>query len=243
MNAYQDRRDRTRVDELLDESGMTAAEQAALRALLAPVAAPARVGELRGEMAALAAFRGARPVLPAQSSAIRSGPALKRGFAPAMSIKAAVAALTVLGMGGVAVAASTGTLPGPLDGLRDKPAKVQPTEQPPTPGLPAGDGSEAPAPVPPGRTVSENTKGAEQSQAVRERNAQRRLDQRERLLAEREERLARQERRRAEQAAGAAGRAADQRKLTESQAQREAQQPRAAQPERPAPRTPGNANR
>lgn len=206
---------------------MSSAEQAALRALLAPVAAPARPGELRGETAALGAFRAARPMIPTQASIVRSRPALKGRLARAMSIKAAVAALTVLGMGGVAVAASTGSLPGPLDGPGDKPAKVQPLEQPPA--GPVGPGSETPPVVPPGRTVSENTKGAKQSEAVRERNAQRRLEQRERLLAEREERLARQEQRRAEQAE-------KQRELTERQAQRQTERPAQRQAERQANR-------
>lgn len=40
MNTDQDRRDRPPLDDLLEESGMTTAERAALRALLAPVAAP-----------------------------------------------------------------------------------------------------------------------------------------------------------------------------------------------------------
>ena len=241
MNAYQDRRDRTPVDDLLDESGMSTAEQAALRELLAPVAAPARVGELRGETAALAAFRAAHAVIPAQVSVARSRPALTARLAQAMSIKAAVAALTVLGMGGVAVAASTGTLPGPLDGPGGKPAKVQPTVQPTqqpanqTPGL-GGTRSETAPVVPPGRTVSENTKGAKQSAAVRERNAQRRLEQRERLLAEREERLARQEQRRAEQAE-------KQDDLTERQPQRKAQDRADTPQERPAPRTSDKSDR
>lgn len=218
---------------------MTVAEQAALRALLAPAAAPARVGELRGEAAVLAAFRAARPVVPAQSPTVRSRPAFRGRLAKAMSIKAAVAALTVLGLGGVAVAASTGSLPGPLDGPGGKPAKVsptlQPTVDPSNPGL-AGTGPEVPPVVPPGRTVSENTKGAEQSKSVRERNAQRRLEQRERLIAEREERLARQERRRAEQAE-------KQRDVTERQAQRQAQRQVGTQQEPSAPNGSAAANR
>jgi hypothetical protein len=78
----------------------------ALRALLSAAAGPARPGELAGEDAAAAAFRAAR----AQSTARRSRWAAVPRYA---TVKVAVVAATLAAFGGgVAVAASTGHLPG-----------------------------------------------------------------------------------------------------------------------------------
>ena len=234
MNTYQDREGRTSVDDLLGESGMTPADQAALRVLLAPAAAPATPAELRGETAVLAAFRSVRPALAPEPAVLRSRRGPKVRLARAMSIKAAIAAITVVGMGGVAVAASTGTLPGPIDGPRHKPAKIQPSQMhPATKSADAGSNGSAqtPAVVPPGQAVSEATKGAQQRALVQQRNAERRQAQRDELLADREERLAHQAERREEQAQ-------KRRELTEGQAERPG-----AQPERPQPQSERNADR
>lgn len=80
--------------------------------LLALAAAPAGRDELAGESAALAAFRAARPV-PADRSRRRS--MIKTALAKVLTLKAA-AVLAATAAGGVALAASTGALPNPLNG-------------------------------------------------------------------------------------------------------------------------------
>jgi hypothetical protein len=200
MSAYQRSTDQTPVEDLLGEIRLTRAEQAALGDLLTSVTAPAHAGELRGEATALAAFRSALP------AATITAP---MSVAPRLSIKAAIAALTVVGMGGVAVAATTGSLPGPIDSPWNKPAQVKP-ELPVEPPLPVTPGPQAGLTVTPpagqqgadapGRTVSQNTRGAEKRNQVQERNAQRQQEQRDELAAERDARKARQAERRAQQA-------------------------------------------
>ena len=82
----------------------------ALHELLQAAAAPALPGELRGEAAALAAFRAAhRPV-----TETRSVPFMNR-MTRVLTVKAAALTIAVTGMGGVALAAGTGTLPVPAD--------------------------------------------------------------------------------------------------------------------------------
>lgn len=188
------------VDALLAEHGTDPAEQAALRDLLANAASPARPGELRGEAAALAAFRAAHP---ASTVPARTRPALTRRLARAMSIKAAVAALTLAGMGGVAVAASTGSLPGPINGPRDKPAKVQPVK-PETAPAPVRPSSPDPAAVPPAAGTTAATERAElreQRQAAQRDEHEARQEQlRQRLAEQRQERLERRAERRQEHA-------------------------------------------
>ena len=211
MSAHQRSTDRTPVEDLLGEIRLTRAEQAALGDLLTSVTAPVQTGELRGEAAALAAFRTAFPAATTVSAAVHaaSGPSVKARVARALSIKAAIAALTVVGMGGVAVAATTGSLPGPIDSPWEKSSDVQPELPvepvlPVTPGPQAGLGVVPPAGQQgadaPGRTVSQNTPGAEKRAQVQERNAQRRQEQRDELAAERDARKARQAERRAQQA-------------------------------------------
>ena len=80
--------------------------------LLALAAAPAGRDELAGESAALAAFRAARPV-PADRPRRRS--MIKTTLAKVLTLKAA-AVLAATAAGGVALAASTGALPNPLNG-------------------------------------------------------------------------------------------------------------------------------
>ena len=81
--------------------------------VLAAAAGPASPAELAGEAAAVAAFRAAHPA-PARAE-IRRKPVMKSTFATRLSIKAAVAAIAVTSMGGVALAA-TGNMPSPLPG-------------------------------------------------------------------------------------------------------------------------------
>lgn len=210
MSAHQRSTDQTPVEDLLGEIRLTRAEQAALGDLLTSVTAPARAGELRGEAAALAAFRSAFPAATTTAPmSVAPRPSVRARVARALSIKAAIAALTVVGMGGVAVAATTGSLPGPIDSPWDKPAQVKP-ELPVEPPLPVTPGPLARLTVTPpagqqgadapGRTVSQNTRGAEKRNQVQERNAQRQQEQRDELAAERDARKARQAERRAQQA-------------------------------------------
>src|SRR5918992_1805273 len=77
-----------------------------LTAFLAAAAGPARDDELAGEEAAVTAFRAAR-------GAARTRRRLR--IAQVLTVKAAVAlGLTATAAGGVALAAGTGALPGPL---------------------------------------------------------------------------------------------------------------------------------
>ncbi|MFI6446387.1 hypothetical protein [Kitasatospora sp. NPDC050543] len=98
----------------------------ALARLLAAAAAPAAEdGELPGEAAALAAFREARPAAPVRPPRRRS--MSTAALAQAFSAKAAAVALAATALGGVAVAAGTGNLPGSLGGRQpDPPARVAP---------------------------------------------------------------------------------------------------------------------
>ena len=86
--------------------------------LLALAAAPARRHELAGEQAALAAFRAAR-LVPAVRP--RRPSMIKTTLAKLLTLKAA-AVLAATAAGGVALAASTGTLPNPLSDTTSKPA-------------------------------------------------------------------------------------------------------------------------
>ncbi|MGQ0846099.1 MAG: hypothetical protein ACT4QF_18390 [Sporichthyaceae bacterium] len=98
------------VSDLLSEQALNPTEAAALRLLLNEAAAPANGAELRGEAAALAAFRAAR--LPVRDS--RSSSFMNR-LTRILTVKAAAVAIAVTGTGGMAFAASTGVLPVPAD--------------------------------------------------------------------------------------------------------------------------------
>lgn len=111
-----------------------------LARLLASAATPAPEGEQPGERAALAAFREARlaPAQQPRSTAARTVTAHARR----LGVKAALAALTATALGGVALAAGTGHLPGPLrGGSHAGPATVHPA---PTGSTHSGTGT-APA--------------------------------------------------------------------------------------------------
>ncbi|MBP2319762.1 hypothetical protein JOF56_000147 [Kibdelosporangium banguiense] len=80
----------------------------ALNGLLAAASAPARLGELAGEEAAVAAFRAARL---ADAGQPRRQSMLKVALAKMLTVKIAATVVATLAVGGVAVAAVTGSLP------------------------------------------------------------------------------------------------------------------------------------
>jgi hypothetical protein len=127
----EDRIGRDEAERILrDAAGGPRPGQDALTAFLASAAAPAADEELAGEEAAVAAFRRAR-----------LGPAPRRRplLARVLTVKAAVAlALSATAVGGVALAAGTGTLPGPLGG--DPPASHRTTTHSSTPAPGGGAG-------------------------------------------------------------------------------------------------------
>ena len=122
---------RLRIEEILG-SDASGPEAEALAALFATATAAPHPGELRGEAAALAAFRAARPVAAGGRTRLR---------ATLLTVKTAVAALVFTSVGGVALAA-TGALPNPL------PTDLWPTNQPIDRGLVDVDApvTETPAP-------------------------------------------------------------------------------------------------
>jgi len=94
-----------------------------LAALLAAAAAPATPRELAREYEALAAFRAARTA-PAEGPRHHAAPG--RSFGKLFTLRVAAATIAVTGVGGVALAATTGTLPTPL---RSRPA-ISPSTSP-----------------------------------------------------------------------------------------------------------------
>jgi hypothetical protein len=131
-----------------DAAGGPRPGQDPLTAFLAAAAGPAKDSERSGEEAAVGAFRLAR-----------LAPARRPLVARVLTVKVAVAVgLSATAVGGVALAAGTGSLPGPLDDQR--PASEQTTARPTTgrpgtlqpsggAGVPgAAGGSESPVPSP-----------------------------------------------------------------------------------------------
>ncbi|MBQ0897388.1 hypothetical protein KBX37_30720 [Micromonospora sp. U56] len=122
--------------------------------LLTAVRAAPHPGELRGESAAMHAFRRARAGAPLPAPS----PARSFSLARLAGLKVALAGLAVAATGGVAFAAATGTLPGPLH--RDAPAtppSAVPQSTPPTtagPGGSAGPTSGKPEPSGPAPAAS-----------------------------------------------------------------------------------------
>jgi hypothetical protein len=144
MNADRSGRGEIGRDEvervLRDAAGGPRPGQDPLTAFLAAAAAPAHEDELAGEEAAVAAFRRARLASPSRRRPM---------FARLLTVKAAVAlGLATTAIGGVALAAASGTLPG-YTGVR-RPASHRASAHPLTTGLPAapGGGGGAPASVP-----------------------------------------------------------------------------------------------
>ncbi|MEO3776449.1 hypothetical protein ABGB16_06265 [Micromonospora sp. B11E3] len=106
--------------------------------LLAALRAAARPEELRGERAALDAYRVARAAPPAPVTALDGRRTLLAGL---VSGKAALAALALAATGGVALAAAHAVAPGP-----DGPA-VGPGSSPPATGRPSASGGPSPHPA------------------------------------------------------------------------------------------------
>jgi hypothetical protein len=122
MSTDRPRIDRDTAEQLLRRGSTDAADPLAI--LLAAAAAPARPDELVGEQAVLAAFRAAHlgPVpQPRRRSMIQTA------IAKLLTLKVAGAALAVAATGGVAVAATTGNLPGTA---AERPAGVHATAKP-----------------------------------------------------------------------------------------------------------------
>ncbi|WP_346535263.1 hypothetical protein [Micromonospora sp. DPT] len=136
MNAH--RMDQETVERLLVGPVVDAHDgpEPLVRLLTAVRAAP-HPGELRGESAAVHAFRSARAGAPLPAPS----PARSFSLARLAGLKVALAGLAVAATGGVALAAATGTLPGPLH--RDAPVtppSAVPQSTPPTAG-PGGSGA------------------------------------------------------------------------------------------------------
>jgi hypothetical protein len=109
MSMYRTRRISARTaEDLLTGAG---AQHQRLAKVLRAVAGPAQPGELAGRHDALAAFGRARlrpdPLQRRQSM-------LKTAVVKLLTVKAVAVAALAVGTGGVALAASTGTLPNPL---------------------------------------------------------------------------------------------------------------------------------
>jgi hypothetical protein len=124
-----------------------------LASLLAAAKAPGRDRELASEELAVAAFQAAHRAsvpLPQRRSMIKSV------VAKLLTVKVAALAATVAGVGGVALAASTGTLPGAVNG--DKPSashspaagKGQPSAHPSGGPADRRDPAAVPSGFPPG---------------------------------------------------------------------------------------------
>ncbi|MEJ3741898.1 hypothetical protein WEI85_01170 [Actinomycetes bacterium KLBMP 9797] len=113
--------------------------------LLAAAAAPHPGGPVAGESAALAAFRVAQTSPDAQK---RRQSMLKTALAKLITVKVAAVFAGVVGVGGVAVAATSGTVPGPLKfGGPAKTASPHPTKTKPT-GTPSARPDHSAGPPP-----------------------------------------------------------------------------------------------
>jgi hypothetical protein len=103
--------DRDTMERLLCGDPAVRSELPRLASLLAAVTAPAAGRELAGEDAAVAAFAAVR-LDPVPSP--RRISMLKSTLAKLLTVKVAAAFVAIGGVGGVALAASSGTLPNPL---------------------------------------------------------------------------------------------------------------------------------
>jgi len=116
-----------------------------LAAVLAASAAPARPAELAGRERALAGFRTAtsHPALP-----LRRPSVIKIALLKLLTVKAAAVAAVAVGAGGVALAASTGTLPGSLGSGHANQAAPAASHAKPRPSAPDRDpgGNASPSP-------------------------------------------------------------------------------------------------
>ena len=111
--------DRDTAERLLCGDRAARADLPRLAGLVAALTAPAAGRELAGEDAAVAAFTAAR-LDPVPSP--RRISMLKTTLAKLLTVKVAAACVALGGAGGVALAASSGTLPNPLHGSAPHPS-------------------------------------------------------------------------------------------------------------------------
>jgi hypothetical protein len=105
--------DRRTVEQMLDGGPFEAAyRHPPLAGLLVAAAAPGRPTELASEQACVAGFRATHLHPVPQSRRLSM---IKTAVLKLLTVKVAIAAFATAGAGGVALAASTGTLPNPLD--------------------------------------------------------------------------------------------------------------------------------
>ena len=126
-------------ENLLDAAGGDL-QHPLLAATLRAAAGPGRPGELAGRHQALAAFHHARqhPVVGQ-----RRPSTIKATLLKLLTVKAAAIAAVVVGTGGVALAASTGALPNPLN---NHPAPSASNSHPGAPDASSRPGSADPSP-------------------------------------------------------------------------------------------------
>jgi hypothetical protein len=115
--------------------------------LLAAVSAPGSARELAGKEEALAAFRATpRDRVPQQP---RRWPMIRATIAKFLTVKVAAICVASLSVGGVAVAATTGNLPGPLNlpgPFNDHGSPAAPPTDWPWPSTPSSPGMQTPPP-------------------------------------------------------------------------------------------------
>lgn len=138
--------DRVTAEQLLrgvpvDAPGVRGGGVGRLAGVLAAAAAPVRVGELAGEEAAVVAFREAR-LGPAVESRRQS--MIQSALAKLLTVKVAALTIGFTALGGVALAAGTGTLPTPLD----RGPSAHPTSSPSAGSQEGAGGPESPRPSP-----------------------------------------------------------------------------------------------
>ncbi|MBQ1051245.1 hypothetical protein KBX50_22570 [Micromonospora sp. C51] len=132
--------DRETAERLLDADPVALSQAGPLAAPLRAARGPARHDEMAGEHLAVAAFRAAADLAPEPRP--RRESMLKITLGKLLTVKAA-AVVAATGLGGVALAAGTGTLPNPLVGPTTRPATHAPAAPTATPSHPAGPADRA----------------------------------------------------------------------------------------------------
>lgn len=159
MSTYRtDRIDRDSAEQLLRGGPATrSGTQERLAALLAAAAAPAAAYELAGEEAALVAFRAAR-LAPAADPRRPSMIQVARAKLLTLKVGALTLAATAA-LGGVALAAGTGTLPS--QGRDKTPASTAPSQSgKPHAGAPGGDARPRPHATKPSKPTKAHPAGS-----------------------------------------------------------------------------------
>lgn len=145
MSIHRTRRISARTaEDLLDGVGADA-RHPRLTATLRAAAGPTLPGEIAGRHEAVAAFqRALRQPAPFQ----RRPPLMKTALLKLLTLKAAAVAAVVLGTGGVALAASTGAIPNPLNNHPVPAAsasRAHPADRPDASERPGGPASPSPS--------------------------------------------------------------------------------------------------